>query len=263
MPRRLYSGLFWIVLCSQGRAFAQCHPPHYREGAIFANSDSVFVQSISIPLQDFNPSKLVCLATSLGERYSDYRYITVNIFSSHDASRQSIYTQEYTREDSETLAQMHARYIFDPDKYEDYVEIMPTGAGPSAVSSGPFSTRIDLPAETTPHCKLEINNRCLIALEFPGYPGEALKRRASGTVTLAATITRSGKVDHVRVVKAETIPANEAVKNLSSWRLEPGPREEVIHITYSYAIDGSLRHEDGVQVHWDLPNAVSITSPAE
>ncbi|MGA3205261.1 MAG: energy transducer TonB [Bryobacteraceae bacterium] len=244
---------------------AECDPPHYRESAIFAVSDSVFVQSISMPLVDFTPGKLVCLATSLKERYRDYHYITINIFSSHEASRALIYGQESNRETMATLSQMHAEYSFDADKHEDYVEIMPTGALPgySFPRPGPFSTRIDLPAETTPHCKLEIDNRCLIALEQFPYPAELLKSQPSGSVTLTATIIRAGKVDHIRVVKAESIPASAAIQNLSSWRLEPGPREESLHITYSYAIDNSLRKMDGMQVQWALPNAVSIRIPHE
>lgn len=66
-----------------------------------------------------------------------------------------------------------------------------------------------------------------------------------------------------RVVKAESILASAAIQNLSSWRLEPGPRDEPIQITYSYAIDNSLRHTDGMQVQWNLPNAVSIRIPNE
>jgi hypothetical protein len=51
--------------------------------------------------------------------------------------------------------------------------------------------------------------------------------------------------------------ASAAVENLSSWRLEPGPGEETFQITYSYAIDNSLRHIDGLQVRWVLPHEVS------
>ncbi len=161
-------------------------------------------------LQDFTPSKLVCLAASLRQRHRDYRNIGINIFSLHEAAQSEIYVQESNREDIEMLSHMHAQYSYDADKHQDYVEIMPTGA-----------------------------------------------------VTLAATITRSGKVDHVRVVKAESIPASAAIQNLSSWRLEPAPREETIQITYSYAIDNSLRRMDGMQVQWALPNAVSIRIPPE
>jgi hypothetical protein len=164
------------------------------------------------------------------------------------------YGQESNRETMKTLPQMHAECSFDAEKHEDFVEIMPTG---------PFSTRIDLPVETTPHCKLEIDNRCLIALQQFPYPAQLLNGKPSGSVTLAGTITRAGTVDHIRVVKAESISASAAVQNLTSWRLEPGPRDESIHITYSYAIDNSLRRMDGMQVQWALPNAVSIRIPPE
>jgi TonB family protein len=253
----------WVLLTPA--LFAQCRPPHYREGAMLADSNSVLVQSISIPLVDFTPRKLVCLATSLKERYRDYHYITINIFSSHEASRTLIYGQESNRETMETLSQMHAEYSFDVDKHEDYVEIMPTGAfpGSSFPRPGPFSTKIDLPASFPPHCQLEIDNRCLIALESPSYPDQAQKRKASGTVALAARITRTGKVDRIRVVRAESISESAAIQNLASWRLEPGPRDEPLRITYSYAIDNSLRHTDGMQIQWALPNAVSITIPPE
>lgn len=260
--KQLFPWMLLPALITGIEAFAQCRPPQYREGAIFADSGSVIVMSVSIPLYDFAPSKLVCLATNLREHYRDRRNIEINMFSSHVDSQRGIYVQESNREDVEALSHMHARYNFDADKHEDYIEIMPTGVFPG-LRAGPFNTRIDLPVETTPHCKLEINDRCLIALQQFPYPAALLKRKPSGTVTLAATITRSGKVDHIRLLKAESISANEAVQNLSSWRLEPGPRDEPIQITYSYAIDNSLRYIDGMQVHWALPNEVSITIPPE
>jgi outer membrane biosynthesis protein TonB len=103
----------------------------------------------------------------------------------------------------------------------------------------------------------------LIALQQFPYPAKLLNGKPSGSVTLAATITRAGKVDHIRVVKAESISASPAIQNLASWRLEPGPRDESIQITYSYAIDDSLRQMDGMQVQWALPIAVSIRIPHE
>ena len=257
--------LILLMLSAASIFCAECDPPHYREGAIFADRDSVLVQSISMPLVDFTAGKLVCLATALKERYRDYHHITISIFSSHEASRTLIYGQESNHETMKTLSQMHAEYSFDAGKHEDYVEIMPTGAlpGNSFPRPGPFSTRIDLPAETTPHCNLEIDNRCLIALQQFPYPAKLLNGKPSGSVTLAATITRAGKVDHIRVVKAESISASPAIQNLASWRLEPGPRDESIQITYSYAIDDSLRQMDGMQVQWALPIAVSIRIPHE
>jgi len=223
-------------------------------------------RTISIPLQDFTPSKLVCLATSLKQRYRDRSNILIYIFSSHEASRISMAFQEYGKETADAFAQIHALYTLDGYKQEEYVRVLPAGMRPSVVpTEGPYSTRIDLPAATTPHCHQEINNRCLIALEYINYPDEAL---TSGKVVLTAGITRGGVVNHVRVVKTESVPpgaerllANAAAVNLSSWRLEPGPRQESIQITYSYSIDNSLRHVDGAQVRWALPNEVAIRFP--
>lgn len=268
----LVSRCLFVVLCSGVTAFAQCHPPQYRPGATFVDDTSILVRSISIPLHDFAPSKIVCLASSLKARYRDRSNIEVNIFSSHEAAQSSIFGQETTKEDVETLSQMHARYIFNADKQEDYLEILPTGALPGGpdLRAGPFSTRINLPAAATPHCKLEIDSRCLIALERFTYVAQALGGKTSAKVTLTATISRSGKVNHVRVVKTEPVAdgqkdplANAAILNLSSWRLEPWPREEPIQITYSYTIDNALRHVDGTQVQWALPNAISIRVPPE
>lgn len=253
-----------LVLCSATGAYAQCRPTQYRAGATFADSPSLFVRNISIPLQDFTPSKLVCLAGSFKGRYRDRSHVMVNIFSSHKAAASnSIVQQETTKADGEAFAQLHAQYIFDAAKHEEYVQILPAGVTPGpAPMEGPYSTRIDLLAATTPHCHLEINNRCLIALERITYPDEALK---AGAVTLSGIVTPSGTVNRVRVVKTESVPpgaetmlANAAAKNLSSWRVEPGPHQDEIRITYSYLIDNSLHRVDGTQVQWALPNEVMI-----
>jgi len=183
-----------LVLCADASAFAQCRPPRYREGATFVDDASRVVKSISMPLQDFGPSKLVCLATSLRQHYRDRRDILIYIFSSWKAARQSIVVAEATREDFEAFAQIHALYSLDAKKGEDYVKILPSGLSPlrAVPTEGPYSTRIDLPVVTEPHCQMEIDNRCLIALEYIGYPSEALKQQASGKVALTAMITRGG-----------------------------------------------------------------------
>lgn len=244
---------------------AQCHPPHYRIGPELADSESELIMNIDISYQDFAPASLVCLATNLRNENRGRSTIMVSIFSSHKAAFSTVgflSGQEDTKEEYAALAQLHARYIFFAERHEEYIEIMPAGVT-SAHSEQPYETRIDLPVATTPHCKLEISNRCLIALQDFFYPAKLLKGKPSGTVTLAGTITRAGKVTQVRIVKAESISANDAVQNLSTWRLEPGPRDEPIQITYAYAIDNSLRRMDGMQVHWALPHEVCITIPPE
>lgn len=261
-----------LALCSGLGAFAQCHAPRYQAGATFVDSTSVLVRSISIPLQDFSPSKLVCLATRLRERYRERSNILVNIFSSRKAAWTGITVQEYDEKLWRTFAQMHARYSLDADKHEEYIEILPLGVVPSwPQRARPYSTRIDFPVATAPRCRLEINSRCLVALADLDYPRKELKKKASGTVTLAGTITCGGELTRVRVVKAEIHPTGEnnplvnaAVQNLSSWRVEAGPHREAIRVTYSYVIDNSLPDTDPTQVQWALPNEVTIKgSPPE
>ena len=196
--------LCWVVVAS-----AQCHPPHYRDGSIWVDDPDLVFITISMPLRDFTPSKLVCLAASLKQRYKDRSRV-------------------------------------------------PPGTG---AMEGPYSTRIDLPATAAPHCHQEINNRCLVALQYTQHPDD----HTEGKVVLTAAVTRSGVMNHVRVVKSESVPpgaetilANAAAQNLSTWRLEPASHADEIHIAYSYAIDKSLPHVDGTQVRWALPNDITI-----
>jgi hypothetical protein len=158
---------------------------------------------------------------------------------------------------------MHARYVLDAAKHEEFVEIMPLGAS-SALGAGAYGFRIDLPVAAPPSCGLRIGSRCMIALQQFSYPHEP-GSKPSGRVTLAGTIARDGGVRHVRAVKTESVPAgggdllaHAAVQDLSNWRLEPGPREEAIRITYSYVIDRKLQYDDTSLVDFALPNEVTI-----
>jgi hypothetical protein len=261
----LCSSLWWVAA-----ADARCQPPQYRAGATFVDTATDLATNISISPQGFTPGRLVCLATSLKDRYRGRTNILVNIFNSPKLTRRSLFVQEYTKEDLKMFSQVHARFVFDADKHEEYIEIMPLGVTPS-LRTGPYSTRIDLPAAGAPHCRLEINSRCLLALENVIYPDEALRRKTSGSVTLTATITIAGRVKHVRVAKTDVHPdaadvllANAAVRNFSSWRLERGPIQEATRITYSYAIDDALPNRGQTQIQWDLPREVRIRrSPQE
>jgi Gram-negative bacterial TonB protein C-terminal len=255
--------ILWMLLAPM--LCAQCRAPHYRMAGILAESDANLDMNISLPFQEFAPTSLVCLATSLKRSNSRRSTIIVNIYTSQKAASRSLgflTDIEDTVEDRAALAHLHARYNFFAETHEEYIEIIPAGVT-SAHSQQPYETRIDLPVASPIRCQLEMHGRCLIALQQFPYPAKLLKGKPSGSVTLGGTITRAGKVDHIRLVRAESISASAAIQNLASWRLEPGPRDEPIQITYSYAIDDSLRKMDGMQVQWALPNAVSIRIPQE
>src|SRR5206468_65907 len=109
-------------------------------------------------------------------------------------------------------------------KPEEYMAILPYGWRTDVSDS----TKIDLPLVGAPHCRFEMKGRCLFALNHPEYPYQALKMQASGTVTLAATITRAGKTASVRIEGTSLTPGaserlliDAAIRNLSSWQLEP------------------------------------------
>ena len=259
-----------LVLAAGTGAFAQCHPPHYRMGLIFADDPKAIVASISMSLQDFSPRDLICLATHLRERYPGRTSMMFTIFDSNKPTHYNIFPVELEHSEGlqKLLDHVHARYFLEASKHEEYIELLPLGAlagGSMVALAGPYSTRIDLPLAATAHCFLEMDNRCFVALGDVLYPEEAFKRSVEGKVVLTGTISRSGKVDHVRVVKAESAPeamkdllATAAVKNLSSWRLESGPRRETIQITYSYAIDKTVPYPSRWDVKWALPNEVTI-----
>jgi hypothetical protein len=248
-----------LVLCSGMEAFAQCPAPRYRTGITPVNSDAELIMSISIPLRDFAPNRLVCLATSLKERYRGRKSVIVSIFSSYEAASHSlgVLPPEAGKFARQMLARMHGRYVFSAERHVEYLELMPTLDWER--------TRIDLPVVAAPHCRVEIAQRCLIESHGIDYPWEAVKLRASGSVALTATFARDGKVSRVRLVKAQSVPegaagplADAAVQNLSSWRLEPGPRAETVRITYSYVIDRSLPWNILTEVRWIPPDEIAI-----
>jgi len=247
--------------------------PRYRTGIVWEDSKSKVVMQISIRLDDFAPGKLVRLAELLKDRYRDHEYIGILIFSSHyaavhcnpvpygDGSR----TREGDRSQS-CLEQLHANYSYDAKKSEEHLDIIP---GRGAVDGGTWATRIDLPLVGTPQCRLQINGRCLIALSDFLYPSDALKTKASATITLTGTITQRGSMDDVRIVEAVTNPRDErglfvkeALHNLRTWRFEGAPRRDGVRITYRYAIDASLA-PGGKNVQFALPDEVVISGNSE
>jgi hypothetical protein len=54
-----------LLACSATCAIGQCRPPHFQVGATLLNQADTLVQNISMPLEEFAPRKLVCLAARL------------------------------------------------------------------------------------------------------------------------------------------------------------------------------------------------------
>ena len=266
--------IFLFAFFPATRVSAQCAPPHYQEGQIWENSESTVLTAISIHLTDFAPPKLICLANALKQRYGDRKRTTVLIFSSADAAKRYLpYQPDYAPANGPKqerlqsrqfwVSHLHALYSYDPDNHKEYVDIRPLGSDSNSLS--PDRTRIDLPTTAVPHCRLEMSGRCLLELRNIFYPAAALKQKTSGSIALTGTIARSGKITDIKVAEVNVEPAegrdllaNEAVRNLMTWRFEPREHEDALRIAYTYTIDNALPNRDQTQIQWTLPNEVTI-----
>jgi hypothetical protein len=251
-----------FIACSLGACvFAQCRVPAYLQGGTLYDSKSEIITNISIDFQDFTPDRLACLASSLKERYRGRNSITVSIFSSYQAAMNStgLLPPEPRKIDYEMFARLHAYYLYDAEKHDDYVVLMPDPmiGDPSA----PTNRKIDLAESIIPACKLQVNNRCLLKLDhFRIDPGE----KQPGTVTLTAEIGRSGSVSDVQVVdtdkngsRAQQAFADFALQNLKSWRFESSQNTDDMRIVYTLdRVETPIEH--GINVQFILPDRVNI-----
>jgi len=239
-----------FVLITATQIAAECRVPGYREVFTFPNSPTEQIMNISMPLQEFTRTNLVCLAGHFEKLYPGRSVILVNMFISKWAARRSlgILPQEASPVAERALAQMHAQYSFDSSRRENCIEIIPVAG---------YRTRINLPVADAPRCRLEAEGRCIVALDRPSYPLVAYAEKVSGTVALQATVSRAGTVRNIRVVKVGTevssvspVLVRAAIRNLSTWHFEPAPKQDPLKVTYSYEIGKSVPGGLQVRVSW-------------
>jgi len=254
---------FCLILALGNYAFAQCHAPRYREGRDFSNPKlGVGSVHISIQPRDFTLKKLVCLAQTLKRNHPEWKSASVLIFGSDDSARyfNAAWKIDGLPQDEKWARQLHAVYELDQNGHEERLHILPLGfdTDPSLI------TTIDLLLGATSRCRLEASGRCLMALDGPTYPNEALRAKALGKVTLVGTITHQGRITCIQVEEAEVNQSKEgkllvdaAKQNLASWQLEPGKGQNSIRITYSYIIDRFL-NQLSKGADFDLPNQIVI-----
>lgn len=249
--------LFVVLVCFWGdpRLYADCKARNYQVGKIFEQSTTSVVLTIAIEHADFAPETLVCLANDLKKTYSAPE-VVIGIFSSYEAALD--YSPPTGQNDTLWASQQHAVYFHNSEKREDYLLLMPDGLSMDVDS--PFNTRIDFPVTGRPSCKLQIRDRCLIEFDHISPPGD----ETSATVSLIAQIEKSGEVSNVRIVGQDpNSPTHEskfadfAVRNLKTWRFEPGRNTEEIKIVYSLEhVDSPFNHD--VNVKFTLPDKVNI-----
>jgi hypothetical protein len=251
-PARCRTALgFVLAIVAPGAARAACVAPAYQVGFVLTNSSSEAFLHISIRPQDFAPGRLVCLAQALKSRYRNRKAIDVLIFSSPIAAK---YYRPYEIERDGPITSpttegrfhdrdLHAAYTYDRDTRVEYIDLKPWG---SIVDLTP-DTRIPLPLDAAPHCKQEVNGRCLLILGEMHFPWQ-LGEQASGAVTVTGRIKRNGTVADLQVVdpsgssgESRAAFVNDALQNLKTWRFEEASHEDALHITYVWRIDTSLQ----------------------
>ena len=253
-----------LLLSLATGAWAKCDVPPYKVGKVWEDSTSRVAIGISIRLQDFAPHRLLCLATTLRERYSSRQDVSILIFSDRDASRH--YVPSATESSSEKIrnaSKMHALYTFDAEKREEYVLLMPDPLIQDPTS--PLNTKWDLPNSNEIACNLRICHRCLLEFRHLSYPWQDGGALASGVVTLTGTISRNGAVGKIDLVGVEASRAadrsllvNAAVGNLKSWRFENALTEEKLRISYAFVLTRGSGLKFGTQVSFSLPDRVIV-----
>ena len=215
---------------------------------------------ISIKPQDFTLERLVHLAQALRLRRPEQKNFGVFFFSSDEAASYFQPPVEGLRGTPLMARQFHAYYSFEEAKHEESLSIMPLGYYHSLLE-----TKMDVPLVGKPHCRLEIQSRCLIsALNTMAYPSRAISARASGRIVLAGMIERDGGVAGIHIDEVDVRPdkwksrlASAAMGDLRTWHFDAGSRTDNFRITYSYFIN-PLLPKGGTSEEWIDPNEVRV-----
>jgi len=251
-----------LIFLAGAPASAQCRPPQFRMGQDYGSS--VFV---SIERRDFTIEKLTCLARTLRRRWSTFGVVFLDSYEAAQNYRGAPVEDIYPKW-PEWAKEVHALYSFDASKHEESLEVWPMGEN----TAPSWSTTIALPIVGAPHCRLEIQNRCLMAaMEKVTYPQEAPETRASGVVMLVGTIGRDGGVSGLRVETADVKPppgreqlVRAAIQDLKAWQFDAAAHDDPIRIVYSFAIDTARPRGAPPQVRWVSPNQVEVrANPSE
>jgi TonB family protein len=266
LPLRLLLGLAAALGVVGRAAAADCVVPTYRTflNTIGPEGGSA---NLSVSPDDFSVATLLCLANALNRQHPDWKRVSVFIFSSDREA--SDYSGIQVAARSDVARAVRARLEFDGAARA--LTLMPIGVGsdyfvhapgPPALQElwGPrlYDTTIRIPSTAAPACRLAIQRRCLLALEAFAYPEEAVRDQFAGTVTIRGTVGRDGRVTG-EVVDGSKNPVIEraALHNVSTWWVDPAPREDHFQITFTYVIDPA-QSPDVLDLEVGFPDTMTI-----
>lgn len=226
-----------FTLALQVTAIA-CAIPHYRVGKVLQHEAGEVALQISIPLVDFAPDRLLCLAEAF-TRAHPRDDIWLGIFSAYHAAQQyQIGPQELSPATLYSNSELHGFYVRDSKGGDNYIAIVPDGRYQSSLSS--WNTHIDLPPQNPLVCRLTMYRRCVLAFRYPEYLSDYAKDTA-GQITITGHIARNGIVSATAALEVKVEPPERAsplaaavIENFKTWRFEPAGREDDVRITYYF-----------------------------
>jgi hypothetical protein len=257
----LFAVLFVLAITSP--VSGSCTVPHYRMARTLEDNALSVSFHISIRLEDFAPLRLACLADALRQKYPN-RNVLVTIFSARDAAKYFTPVVERTPWANYTESKLHGFYVYNEEKREDYILLVPDGH--KGEINSPLNTRIDLPLTGKPVCKLSMDGRCLLEFHDIDYPEVDGKTDGSGEVTVTGRIRRDGVLTRIAVVnvkadspKWRSVFAKQAIQNLKRWHFESSAQEGRFRITYRFEITDSAS-PGASDTQFRLPDEVIIRS---
>ncbi len=108
-------------------ASGQCPPSHYREGQVWENTVSSVFMTISIPLSEFAPNRMVCLAKVFERRYGSRKDVAIMIFSSRDSAVRYTPTPRTTHLRMGRRSSVTRALRFGSVSCTAFITMMPTG----------------------------------------------------------------------------------------------------------------------------------------
>jgi hypothetical protein len=237
--------LFASVACSKSEREV-CNALPFEIYQDDVGPDGIGTATVRMVPRDVNLPGFICVATRIRQEHPGWRQVRVGLFD--DAQSAEHYDFDWMGSDlSLSLDRAwemdkRATYVLNLATHEEYVLLrMLWGYGPQ--NEG-YESRIDLPVKGRPQCRFEIKDRCLVAMEIPVHVEAPDGYFPEGTVTVSGWITSEGTLSDLRadVLKDETSRANEwmtriALDILSTWRLDPAPRQDSIRVSLRFVID--------------------------
>jgi len=98
----------------------------------------------------------------------------------------------------------------------------PSGTGPSTTIFPRSTPVVVKPASTHPMAiSTGVSEGMILSKTNPAYPAIARATHTSGTVTLAATISTTGRIENLNVVSGPPMLRQSAIDAVKTWRYRP------------------------------------------